>query len=56
MILIHVKIRDTRINPICCFEKVLQRVQGKFPQLNGACTFFLPAFLPLIPEYIFNSS
>lgn len=22
--LIHVKIRVTRINPICCFEKVLQ--------------------------------
>lgn len=52
---IHVKIRVTRINPICCFEKVLQLVQGKFPQLNGACTIFLPAFLPQSPEHIFNS-
>lgn len=52
---IHVEIRVTRINPICCFEKVLQLVQGKFLQLNGACTIFLPAFLPLIPEYVFNS-
>lgn len=51
---IHVKIRVTRINPICRFEKVLQRVQGKFPQLHGACTIFLPALLPLMPESIFN--
>lgn len=41
---IHVKIRVTRINPICCFEKVLQCVQGKFLQLNAACTIFCLLF------------
>lgn len=41
---IHVKIRVTRIKPICCFEKVLQYVQGKFLQLTVACTIFCLLF------------